>query len=303
MKPKPSPPWSDLLEYLDGIGYHELYLEPGVLARRPSEGVRQPAGPQTTTRSVSGERHQAPPRRREEPRPSERRAAERRPPARQPFTPPEAPLPIPTDPVPDDPVERSRQLVELGRLASDCRQCRLCEGRRNVVFGSGHPNADLMFVGEGPGGQEDRRGLPFVGPAGELLTKIIRAIDLDREQVYIANVVKCRPPSNRDPQPDEVAACRPLLERQIDLVQPKLLVALGRVAAQCLLGETQSLGRMRGRWYTVRGVPTRVTYHPAALLRNSQWKRPTWEDMQGVRDRLRELAAGGPAIEPGSEGS
>ena len=155
-----------------------------------------------------------------------------------------------------------------------------------MVFGTGDPNADLMFIGEGPGAEEDRQGLPFVGPAGELLNKIIQAIGLTRERVYIANVVKCRPPGNRDPQPDEAAACRPFLERQIDLVQPKVIVALGRVAAQALLGTDQPLGRMRGRWTTVRGVPTMVTYHPAALLRNAAWKRPTWEDMQLVRDRL-----------------
>jgi DNA polymerase len=145
-----------------------------------------------------------------------------------------------------------------------------------------------MFVGEGPGAQEDLQGLPFVGPAGALLTRIIRAIEREREEVYICNVVKCRPPNNRDPQVDEVAACRPYLERQIELVAPKAIVALGRVAAQCLLDTNLSLGRLRGRWHEVRGVPTRVTYHPAALLRSEQWKRPTWEDMKVVRDFLRE---------------
>jgi DNA polymerase len=155
-----------------------------------------------------------------------------------------------------------------------------------VVFGSGDPHADLMFIGEGPGAEEDRRGLPFVGPAGELLTRIIRAIGLEREQVYIANVVKCRPPRNRDPEPDEVTACRGYLEAQIDLVRPRVIVALGRVAAQSLLGNDLPLGRMRGQWYTVRGVDTRVTYHPAALLRNASLKRPTWDDLQQVRDRL-----------------
>jgi DNA polymerase len=154
------------------------------------------------------------------------------------------------------------------------------------VFGSGNPDADLMFIGEGPGAEEDRRGLPFVGPAGELLTRIIRAIDLAREDVYIANIVKCRPPRNRDPEPEEVAACRGYLESQIELVRPRLIVALGRVAAQTLLGNDQPLGRMRGQWHQVLGVPTMVTYHPAALLRNASLKRPVWEDMQRVRDRL-----------------
>ena len=185
--------------------------------------------------------------------------------------------------------ERQASLEEVAREAAGCEKCRLAKGRQTVVFGVGNPDADLMFVGEGPGAEEDRQGLPFVGPAGELLTKIIRAIELDREDVYIANVVKCRPPRNRDPEPDESAACRPYLDRQIDLVRPRVLVALGRVAAQNLLELDSPLGRMRGRWYEVRGVPTRVTYHPAALLRNAGYKRPTWEDMQIVRDRLRQL--------------
>ena len=148
-----------------------------------------------------------------------------------------------------------------------------------------------MFIGEGPGAQEDRQGLPFVGPAGELLNKIIQAIELGRDEVYIANVVKCRPPGNRDPQPDEVAACRDWLRDQIDTVRPRVIVMLGRVAAQALLGSDEALGRMRGRWHRVHGIDARATYHPAALLRNASFKRPTWEDMQVVRDRLREDAA------------
>ncbi len=179
-------------------------------------------------------------------------------------------------------------LEELAAAAAGCTRCRLAEGRRTVVFGAGDPRAELMFIGEGPGAEEDRQGLPFVGPAGELLTRIIEAIDLRRSQVYIANIVKCRPPGNRDPQPDEAAACRGYLERQIDLIRPRAIVALGRVAAQTLLGSSLPLGRLRGRWHSVRGVATMVTFHPAALLRNAAWKRPTWEDMQQVRDRLRE---------------
>ena len=179
------------------------------------------------------------------------------------------------------------ELAALAKEAAQCRACRLCEKRRKVVFGSGDPNADLMFIGEGPGAEEDARGLPFVGPAGELLTKIIEAMEMRRDDVYIANTVKCRPPRNRDPEPDEVSACRHFLDRQIELVTPRVIVALGRVAGQLLLGTEDSLSRMRGRWYEVAGVPTRVTYHPAALLRNPQWKRPTWDDLQEVRDRLR----------------
>ncbi len=188
--------------------------------------------------------------------------------------------------------ERAAELAAVGERAAQCTACRLHEKRNSVVFGVGDPDADLMFIGEGPGAEEDRQGIPFVGRAGELLTKIIGAIELERSAVYIANIVKCRPPGNRDPQPDEVVACRGYLESQIDLVRPKIIVALGRVAAQTLLGETTPLGRMRGHWYQVRGVETRVTYHPAALLRNVGFKRPTWEDMQVVRDRLRELTAG-----------
>ena len=188
---------------------------------------------------------------------------------------------------PEGVADRARALEGLAAEASGCTRCRLSKGRRQVVFGSGDPNAGLMFIGEGPGAEEDRQGLPFVGPAGELLTRIIRAIGLTREQVYIANIVKCRPPGNRDPEPDEVATCRLYLEQQIDLVQPRVLVLLGRVAGQTLLGNDLPLGRMRGQWYQVRGVDTRVTYHPAALLRNAGFKRPTWEDMQEVRDRLR----------------
>lgn len=187
---------------------------------------------------------------------------------------------------------RLRQLEELENVASICERCRLSAGRNRVVFGAGNPDADLMFIGEGPGAEEDRQGLPFVGRAGELLTRIIEAIKLRREDVYIANIVKCRPPGNRDPEPDEVAACRGYLERQIELVRPRVLVLLGRIAAQTLLGHDLPLGRMRGQWYRVLGVDTRVTYHPAALLRNASFKRPTWEDMQLVRDRLAERPPG-----------
>lgn len=158
-----------------------------------------------------------------------------------------------------------------------------------MVFGSGNPDADLMLVGEGPGAEEDRQGLPFVGPAGALLTKILAAIGLARDEVYIANVVKCRPPGNRDPLPDEVVACRPFLREQIGLVRPRVLVGLGRVAAQALLGQVGRLGDFRGNWHTFEGVPLRITYHPAALLRDDTYKRPTWEDMKLVRDRLNEL--------------
>jgi uracil-DNA glycosylase family 4 len=177
-------------------------------------------------------------------------------------------------------------LAALAEAVAACRRCRLCEGRQRTVFGSGNPHAELMFIGEGPGAEEDRQGLPFVGRAGELLTRIVEAMGMTRDQVYIANIVKCRPPGNRDPQPDEVAACRSYLERQITLIRPRLIVALGRIAAQTLLANDLPIGRMRGQWFQFMGVPLMVTYHPAALLRNPALKRPTWEDMQQVRDRL-----------------
>ena len=187
--------------------------------------------------------------------------------------------------------DRSEGLQAVAEEAQGCTACRLCEQRNTVVFGDGDADAGLMFVGEGPGYHEDQQGLPFVGPAGQLLDRIITAIGLSRQDVYITNVVKCRPPNNRDPQPDETAACRSFLDRQIELVAPSVIVALGRVAAQQLLQTKDSLGRMRGRWHDVRGVPVRVTYHPAFLLRDPSYKRAAWEDMQLVRDRL--LEAGG----------
>jgi len=145
----------------------------------------------------------------------------------------------------------------------------------------------LNLLGEGPGAEEDRQGLPFVGRAGELLTKIIEAIEMRRDEVYIGNIVKCRPPGNRDPEPDEIAACAGFLSQQIAAVRPRVLVLLGRIAAHALLGEGTPISKMRGHWYTVHGVETMVTFHPAALLRNPSLKRPVWEDMQQVRDRLR----------------
>ena len=187
---------------------------------------------------------------------------------------------------PADPAARVAALAAVAEVAGTCVRCRLAEGRRTVVFARGNPHADLMFIGEGPGAEEDRQGLPFVGPAGQLLDRIVAAMGMARDEVYVCNVVKCRPPSNRDPLPDEVAACGGFLQEQIRLVRPRVIVALGRVAAQTLLGTDAPVGRMRGEWHQLMGVPLRVTYHPAAILRNAALKRPTWEDMQVVRDRL-----------------
>ncbi len=185
---------------------------------------------------------------------------------------------------------RLRVLDQVRQVASSCTACVLADKRQNVVFGDGDGNADLLIVGEGPGAQEDRLGLPFVGPAGELLTKMLEAIQLRRSSVYIANVVKCRPPGNRDPSPEEISCCSGFFDAQVSLIAPRLILVLGRVAAQALLSTTQPLGQLRNQWHDYRGVPSRVTYHPAALLRNAGYKRPAWEDLQLVRDRLNELA-------------
>ena len=170
-----------------------------------------------------------------------------------------------------------------------CTRCKLCTlGRSQVVFGVGNPKARLMFVGEAPGEEEDKRGEPFVGKAGQLLTKIIEAIGLTREQVYIANVIKCRPPGNRNPEPDEVAQCEPFLFRQVDVIRPKVIVPLGKFAAQCLLKTTDPITRLRGHIFNYRGVTFLPTFHPAYLLRNPSSKREVWEDMKKVRSILQE---------------
>ena len=168
-----------------------------------------------------------------------------------------------------------------------CMRCKLCSlGRSQIVFGVGHPKARLMFVGEAPGEDEDRKGEPFVGRAGQLLTKIIEAIGLSREQVYIANVIKCRPPANRNPEPDEVATCEPFLFRQIDVIQPKVIVPLGKFAAQSLLKTMDPITRLRGRQFDYRGAVLIPTFHPAYLLRNPSAKREVWDDMKKVREIL-----------------
>ena len=177
-------------------------------------------------------------------------------------------------------------LASLEAVASTvaaCRKCFLCEGRTNTVPGEGNPQARLVFVGEGPGATEDETGRPFVGMAGELLDKLLAAIDIACEDVFIANIVKCRPPQNRKPLPDEVAACLPYLHRQIALIRPKVIVALGGTAAEALLGVKKSLGDLRGKVHRFDGLPLIVTYHPAALLRNPNWKKPTWDDIRIAR--------------------
>jgi DNA polymerase len=173
----------------------------------------------------------------------------------------------------------------------DCTRCKLHGmGRTQIVFGVGNPEADLMFVGEAPGADEDVQGFPFVGRAGQLLTKIIEAIGLKREDVYIANVIKCRPPGNRNPEPDEVETCEPFLFRQIDVIKPKVVVALGTFAARALLRTLDPISRLRGRVYDYRGAKLIPTFHPAYLLRNPSSKREVWEDMKLVRKLLQSEA-------------
>lgn len=175
-----------------------------------------------------------------------------------------------------DSLERIR--ADLG----DCTRCKLSQGRTHLVFGEGNPQADLMFVGEGPGEQEDKQGRPFVGKAGQLLDKIIEAMGLKRSDVYIANVVKCRPPGNRAPEPDEVATCEPFLFRQFDVIKPKVVVALGGTALNCLLHADAKISKLRGQFLDYRGAKLMPTFHPAFLLRNPDSKREVWEDMKKV---------------------
>lgn len=181
-------------------------------------------------------------------------------------------------------------LHELEAEVTKCTECRLHQGRTHVVFGVGNPRAELMFVGEAPGREEDLQGEPFVGRAGQLLTRIIEAIGLKRPDVYIANVIKCRPPNNRNPHPDEIARCEPYLIRQVELIQPKVIVALGTYGAQTLLKTTLTISKLRGRFHTYHGSKVMPTFHPAFLLRNPERKRDVWEDMQMVQQELRQHA-------------
>lgn len=171
-----------------------------------------------------------------------------------------------------------------------CRRCKLHKGRKHIVFGDGNPRAKLVLVGEGPGYEEDLQGLPFVGKAGQLLTRMLKAIHLTRKEVYICNIIKCRPPGNRNPEPDEIAACIPFLRRQIRAIRPNLICALGTFAAQTLLGTDTPISRLRGRFSTYENIPLLATYHPAFLLRNPAKKREAWEDMQKLQEAYDGLA-------------
>jgi DNA polymerase len=179
-------------------------------------------------------------------------------------------------------------LEEIRKELGDCKRCKLHRTRRTIVFGEGNKKAKLMFVGEGPGYDEDVQGRPFVGKAGQLLTKIIQSIHLEREDVYIANIIKCRPPENRNPEPDEIKSCFPFLMKQIQAIQPKIICALGTFAAQTLLQTDAKISSLRGRTFDLQGIKVLPTYHPAFLLRNPDKKREVWEDMKQIAEWLAE---------------
>ena len=182
-------------------------------------------------------------------------------------------------------------LAEMAAVANACEKCKLAKTRTNVVYGVGNPNADLMFIGEAPGRDEDLKGEPFVGRAGQLLTDIIKAMKLTRDDVYIANVIKCRPPENRNPEPDEIEECRPFIRRQIEIIQPKVIVTLGRIALQSLMERGYAISGARGQWLDFHGIKVMPTYHPAYLLRTPSAKKDVWADMKKVMAELSSASA------------
>jgi len=190
-------------------------------------------------------------------------------------------------------VPKSPELEKFHQEIKDCTKCRLHEGRTKFVFGVGNPKAEIMFIGEAPGRDEDLKGEPFVGRAGQLLDKIIASIGFSREEVYIANTVKCRPPENREPRPDEMETCHPYLLKQIEMIKPKIICCLGRVSGQYLLSTKEALGRLRGKIHDYNGIKLLVTYHPAALLRYPEYKKETWEDMKLLKKTYEELRSNG----------
>lgn len=182
---------------------------------------------------------------------------------------------------------KESSLKDLRKEIGDCPKCRLSKGRKNIVFGEGNQNAKIMFIGEGPGREEDIQARPFVGDAGKLLTSLINKMGFKREDVYIGNVVKCRPPSNRDPEEDEMAACSPFLEKQIEIIKPEVIVALGRISSHFLTRSKIPIGKLRGRFYDYKAIPVMPTFHPAYLLRNPKDKWLTWDDVQKVLEKLK----------------
>ena len=200
-----------------------------------------------------------------------------------------AEMPIPEQRIPNSERQtpNTETLEQIRADLGECRRCDLAAGRTHIVYGEGNVRARLVFVGEGPGLEEDRSGRPFVGPAGQLLTKIIEAMKLTRDQVYICNVIKCRPPGNRDPFPEEIASCRPFLERQLAAVEPEVICTLGTHATQTLLNTAAPISRLRGRFHVFNNIKVMPTYHPAYLLRNLDRKRDVWEDMKKIMALLR----------------
>jgi len=264
------------IEYFRDLGIHDFYRlgEPAeVIAREPSAGSAMETAPEATGAPFADEAHSTQP-------------------IPETTSVPTVNLislndlaPLPESTVPAD--RREAALHEIQQEIGDCTRCPLAyAGRRKIVFGDGSPTARLMFVGEGPGADEDAQGLPFVGKAGQLLNNMIGAMGLARTDVYIANIVKCRPPGNRVPEPVEANTCSQFLLRQIDVVQPEVIVALGSTAATYLLGVKQSLSSLRGRWHRCRGAKLAVTYHPAFLLRDPRQKAEAWKDLQMVMHEL-----------------
>ena len=185
---------------------------------------------------------------------------------------------------------KEEELNHLRKITLSCSNCLLHRSRRNLVFGQGSPRAKLVFVGEAPGVKEDLQGLPFIGRAGQLLTKIIEAMELKREEVYICNVLKCRPPANRSPLPEEVARCHQTLWKQLNIIRPKIICALGKFAAQTLLDSQEPISNLRGKFFEIQGIKIMPTYHPAYLLRNPKDKKIVWEDMKKIRDHLKAIS-------------
>src|ERR1700693_3621804 len=246
------------LTYFEEIGLSPFYIDRAALELPPAERPRAPeSASQVGVRDASPKPPSVP----------------------APFAAPLVAAPSLFDSV--DHVEGD-SLEKIRSFIGDCQRCKLCRGRTKIVFGDGNPKAELVFVGEGPGHDEDIQGLPFVGRAGKLLTQMIEAMGLTREQVYICNVVKCRPPENRKPEDDEVATCSPYLFRQLDVIAPKAIVCLGLTAAQALLKTKDSISRFRGEWFDYRGTKLLATYHPAYLLRNPAAKSEVWKDLQKV---------------------
>lgn len=282
--------WARYLEQRAQLGESPLVIQ-GARQHPPESPDRVPAPEAVIPPTTPEPPRQEPPRAESDaPRPSRSRSPGKKPKAGPRWKRDMPPIPprgmvvtaATSDLFSEDPLKEA-SLDAVAAMIHECTQCGLCENRTNAVPGEGPGDALLAVVGEGPGAKEDETGRPFVGRAGELLTEILAAIDLPREQVYICNVVKCRPPSNRKPQQDEIDACVPYLHRQLEILKPAVILAMGGTAAETLLGTRQSLGSLRNKVHEFRGTPLVVTYHPAALLRNPNWKKPTWDDVRIAR--------------------